>query len=113
MIYQETGNSEEQFLTIELNQKKNQLSEHKVLGSIADIQNTDLASTVFVFKTSVRNKKKIQEIAKHFEQIPGILAWNFDLTDCDKILRIEANRNVAAMVEKKLHSLHCLCEELF
>lgn len=67
---------------------------------------------IFVFKTSVRNKKQVKAISEQIQEIQGILTWNFDLTDCDKILRIEANKPVAQQIEQKLHSLLYACEEL-
>ena len=45
---------------------------------------------VYVFKTNVRYKKNINELARHLDTIADIKKWNVDLHDKDKILRIEA-----------------------
>lgn len=47
---------------------------------------------VYVFKTSVKFKKQIKVIAPKINSIETIKNWNFDLEDCDKILRIEAKK---------------------
>jgi hypothetical protein len=46
---------------------------------------------IYVLKTSVKYKKQVKIIAKEFDKITEIKKWNFDLEDCDKILRIETN----------------------
>lgn len=68
---------------------------------------------VYVFKTSVKYKKQIKEIAVEIEQIHGIQEWNFDLEDCDHILRIVANLNISQKVCKKLNSLSYNCQEIY
>lgn len=44
---------------------------------------------VLVFKTNIRYRKHVDAIEPHIENHPGILKWNVDLKDADKILRIE------------------------
>ena len=43
---------------------------------------------IYVFKTSVKYKRELKIIAKEFKKLDDIHNWNFDLEDCDKILRI-------------------------
>ena len=45
---------------------------------------------IFVFKTSVKTKMQVQQLQPHIDTIVPIAAWNFDLQDCDKILRIDS-----------------------
>lgn len=68
---------------------------------------------VYIFKTSVKYKKQIKEISTEIELIKGIKEWNFDLEDCDNILRIEANSNISKKICKKLISLNYTCKELY
>ncbi|RYF97997.1 MAG: hypothetical protein EOO02_19805 [Chitinophagaceae bacterium] len=67
---------------------------------------------VLVFKTNLRFKKNISEAVSHLDNIPGILRWNVDLKDRDKVLRIEASDLSPQTVEKTLTDIGYFCEEL-
>lgn len=67
---------------------------------------------VYVFKTSVKFKKQIKEITKELDKITEIQKWNFDLEDCDKILRIETTKLKPIEITNLLHSLGFYCNEL-
>lgn len=67
---------------------------------------------IYVLKTSVRYKKQVKTIAREFDKIIEIKKWNFDLDDCDKILRIETTKKTMKVVCEILHSLNYICEEL-
>lgn len=67
---------------------------------------------VYVFKTSVKYKKQIKEVSKGINQISEIEEWNFDLEDCDNILRVVSKSDVSKKVCKKLNSLNYICQEL-
>jgi copper chaperone len=67
---------------------------------------------ILVFKTNLRFKKNISEALTHINQIPGVLRWNVDLKDCDKVLRIEARDLSPKLVEKTLADIGYYCEEL-
>jgi hypothetical protein len=67
---------------------------------------------ILVFKTDVHNRKKINEIAPHLENIKGIIKWNIDLHDIDNVLRIEAASIPAQLIEEKLQQAGYYCEEL-
>lgn len=43
---------------------------------------------VLVFKTSVRLKKQAKQLQPHLDKLLKEGTWNFDLQDCDKILRV-------------------------
>ena len=47
-----------------------------------------------VFKTDVSDKKDAEEIFKMLQNVSPDYKINFDLDDCDKILRIESNENI-------------------
>ena len=53
-----------------------------------------MMTTVLVFKTSVERKQQVDQLSPVLDQLisPGG-RWNFDLEDCDNILRVET-RNV-------------------
>lgn len=67
---------------------------------------------IFVFKTSVTTQGQIKKLKPHFDKLMPSAKWNFDLEDCDKILRIESEENIvfAAIDLLKIHNFHC--EEL-
>jgi hypothetical protein len=63
---------------------------------------------ISVFKTSVKHKKDTILIKKLFEN----LRIDFDLEDCDKILRVEGNSYTANEIIQKIGLLGFRCEEL-
>lgn len=68
---------------------------------------------VQIFKTNVRNKKQVSQIASQLSSIQGLFKWNIDLHDVDKILRIEAVDPAGPLVEEKLRASGYACEELY
>ena len=68
---------------------------------------------VLVFKTNLRFKKQVNELTQHMNNLQGVLRWNVDLDDSDKILRIEANELCCPRkVEDALVQAGYFCEEL-
>lgn len=68
---------------------------------------------IFVFKTNVKSKKQINEIAPLLDSMPEIKGWNFDLDDCDKILRIQSHKGLGTTIPKMLGDLGFECIELY
>lgn len=67
---------------------------------------------VLVFKTNMKYKKHINEVVPHLDNVEGILRWNVDLHDRDKILRIETKDLSPRTIENILHRAGYYCEEL-
>ncbi|MES2775352.1 MAG: hypothetical protein V4722_14355 [Bacteroidota bacterium] len=69
---------------------------------------------ILVFKTNLEDKQHISVARKLLSKMQGILYWNVDLHDIDKILRIEANELllVPVRVEQTLQQAGYYCEEL-
>ena len=67
---------------------------------------------ILVFKTDVRSRKRVTALAPHLENMKGIIKWNVDLKDVDKILRIECNSIPPQLIEKNLQRAGYYCEEL-
>ena len=44
---------------------------------------------ILVFKTSVKTDEDIKKLKPKLDNLSSDLKWNFDLEDCDNILRIE------------------------
>ena len=64
---------------------------------------------VLVFKTSVKYKRQIKVLTNLLDDIGK---WNFDLEDCDNILRVECVGKQASIIIKILRSNGFECEEL-
>ena len=65
-----------------------------------------------VFKTNIQNPKRAEKIAKALSRHFGYQSVAFDLEDCDKILRIEADNISNPEVIKLLQELGCQCKVL-
>jgi len=66
---------------------------------------------VFVFRTSI-NQQDIRFINSILRSLIPQSRWNFDLEDCDKILRIESKENIIDLVCFHLKVEGFSCEEL-
>lgn len=66
---------------------------------------------IYVFKTSVKTKSQLKKLKPHLDKILHQAKWNFDLQDCDKILRIETSENIVVPVTNLLKINNFNCEE--
>jgi len=67
---------------------------------------------VSVFKTSVSSKRKAKIIKPYLDNLREINKWNFDLNDCDNILRIESNKEISGLIINELKKSGFQCIEL-
>ncbi|HUS00150.1 MAG TPA: hypothetical protein VMY77_00400 [Chitinophagaceae bacterium] len=67
---------------------------------------------VLIFKTNIRYKKHIDIIGSHIAKQPGIIKWNVDLKDADKILRIETTDLHPEKIEGLVKNAGYKCQEL-
>ena len=67
---------------------------------------------VLVFKTSVSEPGQVSKVQALLTAIPAIADWNFDLEDCDNILRVETNTVCARNIESVLENAGITCTEL-
>ena len=69
--------------------------------------------TVLVFKTSVKKYKDVHQLSPLLDRLINPSGrWNFDLEDCDNILRVETPVIAAGLVINTLEERGYLCEEL-
>ena len=69
--------------------------------------------TVLVFKTSVTTSRKVGEVKPLLDKLlHQCEKWNFDLEDCDHILRVEAVSVQAAVIMENLRQAGFACVEL-
>ena len=67
---------------------------------------------IYVFKTSVKTKNQVKKLNPHINKILPNEKWNFDLGDCDKILRIDSEENIVMKITDLLNVHQFYCEEL-
>lgn len=68
---------------------------------------------ILVFRTSVKSRSEANHLAPFLEELVSFKGkWNFDLDDCDKILRIESGHLLAKEVELAFLKIGYQCIEL-
>ena len=68
---------------------------------------------VLVFRTSVKSRSEVKHLTPLLEELVSYEGeWNFDLDDCDKILRIESRHLQAKQVEQAFLKSGYQCVEL-
>lgn len=55
---------------------------------------------------------QVKKIKPHIDKILSKAKWNFDLDDCDKILRIDSEENIVCKISDLLNIHKFYCEEL-
>ena len=66
---------------------------------------------ILVFKTSVHDPMVVDALKPKLDRLAGKNQWNFDLEDCDKILRIASGIEPEAAVQL-MKQLGFQCAEL-
>ncbi len=67
---------------------------------------------ILIFVTSVEKPEQVSEVVPLLTAVPAISRWNFDLEDCDNILRIESNDVSPRYIESLLNAAGFDCREL-
>lgn len=67
---------------------------------------------ILVFKTSVKTNTQIKTLKPHIDKILPKGKWNFDLEDCDKILRVDSEENIVSTMINLLTAHNFYCVEL-
>ena len=67
---------------------------------------------IYIFKTSVKTKLQVKNLKAHINQILPNEKWNFDLEDCDKILRVDCEEDIVLKIIDLLNIHKFNCEEL-
>lgn len=65
---------------------------------------------VEVFKTNITEKNTAKKLAEELCQIAPNVKINFDLDDCDRILRVESEQDISMTVIKHLCQLGYVCQ---
>ncbi len=67
---------------------------------------------IHVFKTSLSNTKEVKTLKPILDKHLEHAIWNFDLEDCDHILRIDSQIDVSRKTIQLLKENGFECEEL-
>jgi hypothetical protein len=67
---------------------------------------------VLVFSTSVSDNRQINKVSPLLTAIKAIKDWNFDLEDCDHVLRVVANNISPRYIESVIQTAGFNCVEL-
>lgn len=67
---------------------------------------------IYVFRTNVQAESQVLKLKPHLDKILPKGKWNFDLEDCDKILRIDNMENIVSIIIDLLKTYKFICEEL-
>ncbi|MBW1654046.1 hypothetical protein [Flavobacterium quisquiliarum] len=54
---------------------------------------------IYVFKTSVDSQTKFESASLLLDQLLPESKWNFDLEDCDNILRIDSELDIPNLIQ--------------
>jgi hypothetical protein len=67
---------------------------------------------ILVFKTNVENMKHVRRLYSLLKTVQGVLKWNLDTEDVDKVLRVEVVSVAPGKIEMTLQSAGYYCKEL-
>ena len=67
---------------------------------------------IYIFKTSVKTKLQVKNLKPGINKLIPNEKWNFDLEDCDKILRIDCEENIVLKITGLLNINNFKCQEL-
>lgn len=67
---------------------------------------------ILVFKTNIVQFKDIRKVGNILMKEKDILTWNVDSEDCDRVLRIVAQKNISQKVEMMVNKAGFYCREL-
>jgi hypothetical protein len=70
------------------------------------------ADSVLVFKTDLFTERDVEKIRPWLDEWIGRGAWNVDLADIDRILRIKTTSKQAKEIGKRMQDAGYFCEEL-
>ncbi|CAC9974022.1 hypothetical protein [Flavobacterium panici] len=54
---------------------------------------------IYVFKTSVDNRSKFESASALLQELLPNSLWNFDLENCDNILRIDSELDIPNLIQ--------------
>jgi hypothetical protein len=71
-----------------------------------------IANKIYIYKTSVNNKIDRRFIARALDPILGETNWTIDLTDEDKVLRVQSKDDNTSLIIDVLSEYGFFCEQM-
>lgn len=69
-------------------------------------------STVEIFRTNIKSKRVARQIVTQLNTLFPSFRINFDLSDCDRILRVEGYDYPASRIVETLTGMGYYCERM-
>lgn len=79
---------------------------------LTESASTDNQIKCLVFRTSLHNRKAVENISGILDNIPGMLDWHVDLDDWENVLRIECENITAETIINILSKKKVVIEEM-
>jgi hypothetical protein len=67
---------------------------------------------ILVFKTDIIDKRQVNLLEPRLNKLKGIIRWNVDLHDRDKILRVVSDNISPRRIEQQMMEAGHYCAEL-
>ena len=67
---------------------------------------------ILIFKTNLSSTKSVKKIKNHLDEMEGIIQWNVDLEDRDKVLRVKTENLDPGFIMELVTTKGFECEEL-
>ncbi|WP_298152176.1 hypothetical protein [Flavobacterium sp.] len=67
---------------------------------------------ILVYKTNINSKSKARQTETELNKILPAESWNFDLEDCDNILRVVSENDVTKILKAEMKKFGIEIEEL-
>ena len=73
----------------------------------------DNRTEILVFKTNLESEDGIRAVSDVLDQHPGVIRWNIDHWDVDKVLRVETySPSSPYLIMEMIRSAGFVCDEL-
>ena len=67
---------------------------------------------ILVYKTNIDTKSRVRQSQRELNKLLPDSEWNFDLEDCDKILRVDSKLDITETLKSAMLKLGIELEEL-
>lgn len=69
-----------------------------------------MANYIIIMSTNISRLADLGKLSNTLKLFSNVKTWSIDLTDCDKVLRIEANTDISIRLIAQLTSLNIECK---
>ncbi len=71
-----------------------------------------MTGMILVFKTTVTKNSEVKKLKVHLDALLPTSKWNFDLANCDNILRVDTAENKSGLIIHTMNENGFDCIEL-